>query len=1087
MRIDRMKTFTLVVACFGILASATYAHAANFTIGGTVSGLNTGTSVTLLDNGTDSLKVSANGTFTFATALPTGAKYKVTVGTQPTGETCTVTGGAGTVGTKNVTTVKVVCATTKTFTIGGTVSGLNTGTSVTLLDNGSDSLTVAANGTFTFKTPLPTGAAYKVTVGTQPTGETCTVTGGSGKVGTKNVTTVKVACAKPKTFTIGGTLSGLSTGASVTLLDNGADSLTLAANGTFKFKTPLPTGATYNATVGTQPTGETCTVTGGSGTVGTKSVTTIKVVCTTNKTFTIGGAVSGLNTGASVTLLDNVTDSLTVSANGNFTFAKALPTGATYSVTVGTQPTGETCTVTNGSGTVGTSNITNVKVACTTNTFTIGGAVSGLGSGLSVTLLDNGTDSLTVSSNSNFTFAKALPTGATYSVTVGTQPTGQTCTVTNGSGTVGTSNITNVAVTCTGNPTFTIGGTLSGLNSGTSVTLLDNGTDSLTRSANGTFTFAKALPSGTTYSVTVGTQPTGETCSVTNGSGTVGTSNITNVAVACSTPVGGAYWIPYSASPIPQANPPGKNGLFIIPSDKLNTSPAPTWVTTDNTRLLGIGTQITVKGGVGTYSPQVMMYADTNSSGTTSIFGLKLADTSSVPAPVQISNLVVPSTQQVCTIGSSSLTDLTTPTTLFVVIEVGTSTQCGAGTGTYEVVHYTDSSTTAPVVVSINTTEIQSVFQNGKLVGLLLYASGTKSLDLYADDTFTSPVQEITGLSGKNYVSGVLSVATLSTTGLFFQVTTSGAVNELYRIDGATLAASLIQSYGSGTIGTAPQDDTNLYYNIITLGTGNMTTETFNQVALTGGTPKLLYTTPAFVASSTTGIEGYQLIGSNDSVLAFEFYNDPFTNSTEDPTKATATLYTIPVGTTTTTPTQLANYTAGNQLPLVFLATPSGSGYPGDVLFETVQNATGTFPLYKYSFSAQSIPLNGGKAPAPIANSIYAPLAIISNTLSDSVWQATGITDTNGGYGGGTANVVNVSNLTDTPFTTTGGGNYVFPSGFIGSLFAISSNNIALGFFENAPAVIQGTGTLQEFGAAADLTQVFFLPISIQNTYVQPY
>ena len=134
-----------------------------------------------------------------------------------------------------------------------------------------------------------------------------------------------------------------------------------------------------------------------------------------------------------------------------------------------------------------------------------------------------------------------------------------------------------------------------------------------------------------------------------------------------------------------------------------------------------------------------------------------------------------------------------------------------------------------------------------------------------------------------------------------------------------------------------------------------------------------------------------------------------------------------------------------------------------------------------------SIPLNGGTAPPPIANSVYGALAIISNRLTDSVWQVTGITDTDGGFGGGTANLVNVSNLTDTPFTTTGGGDYVFATGFTGGLFAISSNNIALGFFINSPAVIQGTGTLQENGAAADLTIDFLYPVSLTNTYVLPY
>ena len=284
----------------------------------------------------------------------------------------------------------------------------------------------------------------------------------------------------------------------------------------------------------------------------------------------------------------------------------------------------------------------------------------------------------------------------------------------------------------------------------------------------------------------------------------------------------------------------------------------------------------------------------------------------------------------------------------------------------------------------------------------------------------------------------------------------------------------------------AVQDDNNLYYNGLTPGAANTFTATINQVALSGGTPKTLHTSSSFTSLAGSVIAGYQLVGSNDSVVAFEFYSDPYTNGLQDPTKATATIYSVPVGTTTITPTTLANYTAGNELPLLFVAAPSGAGYSGNVLFATIQHSTGTPPLVSVSYSAASIPLNGGAAPGPIANSVYAPLAVISNGLTDNVWQVTGITDRNGGYGGGTANLVNVSNLTDTPLTTTGGGNYVFAAGFEGLLFAISSNNIALGFLENSPAVPHGTA-LRESGAAVDLSKAFFYPVSITNTYVMPY
>jgi len=80
---------------------------------------------------------------------------------------------------------------------------------------------------------------------------------------------------------------------------------------------------------------------------------------------------------------------------------------------------------------------------------------------------------------------------------------------------------------------YTIGGTVSGLGAGLSVGLLNNGGDAITRNANGSFTFPTALASGAAYSVTVGTQPAGQTCTVTNGSGTVGSANVTNVTVSC--------------------------------------------------------------------------------------------------------------------------------------------------------------------------------------------------------------------------------------------------------------------------------------------------------------------------------------------------------------------------------------------------------------------------------------------------------------------------------------------------------------------------------------------------------------------------
>jgi len=80
-----------------------------------------------------------------------------------------------------------------TYSIGGNVSGL-TGNDLVLQNNGADDLPVAADGPFIFVTKLADAAAYAVTVSTQPTGQTCSVTDGSGTIATADVTNVAVTC-----------------------------------------------------------------------------------------------------------------------------------------------------------------------------------------------------------------------------------------------------------------------------------------------------------------------------------------------------------------------------------------------------------------------------------------------------------------------------------------------------------------------------------------------------------------------------------------------------------------------------------------------------------------------------------------------------------------------------------------------------------------------------------------------------------------------------------------------------------------------------------------------------------------------------
>lgn len=335
----------------------------SFTVGGVVLGL-AGTGLTLQNDGGDSLGVSANGAFTFASPVASGASFAVTVSTQPASpaQTCTVTNGTGRVGGEDVSTVVVLCS-TNTYTVGGTVAGL-VGT-IVLENNGTDFLSVSADGPFTFATALPSGGHFDVAVQAQPADpmETCTVSAaGAGTISGSNVSSVEVTCAM-KTFRLGGTVSGL-VGSGLVLQTGAGDVVVVSADGAFSFPTPVPSHSSYAVTVKAQPSSpsQTCTVQAGAGTVGSADINSVGVTCTTNR-YAVGGTITGL-VGATLVLQNNGTEVISVSASGAFVFPTTIVSGNSYSVTMQAQPTGQFCEVANGSGTVTSAAVASVAVTC---------------------------------------------------------------------------------------------------------------------------------------------------------------------------------------------------------------------------------------------------------------------------------------------------------------------------------------------------------------------------------------------------------------------------------------------------------------------------------------------------------------------------------------------------------------------------------------------------------------------------------------------------------------------------------------------------------------------------------------------------
>jgi len=249
----------------------------------------------------------------------------------------------------------------------------------------------------------------------------------------------------PVSYTIGGVITGLT--AAGLVLANGGDSVNVAASATgFTLPTAVAQGNSYAVTVQAQPTGLHCSVSGATGTIAGANVTSVAVACA-SVSHTLGGTISGLPSAGLV--LSNGTDTVSPAAGAqSFTFAVPVAQGGAYAVAVRTQPTGATCSVGSGSGTMGTSDVSAVQVTCSANAYHVSGTISGLtGSGL---ILANGTDIVSPASNAtSYMFANRVAFGGTYSVTVQQQPAGLSCAVAGSfPATMGAGDVTNADVTC---------------------------------------------------------------------------------------------------------------------------------------------------------------------------------------------------------------------------------------------------------------------------------------------------------------------------------------------------------------------------------------------------------------------------------------------------------------------------------------------------------------------------------------------------------------------------------------------------------------------------------------------------------------
>jgi hypothetical protein len=190
--------------------------------------------------------------------------------------------------------------------------------------------------------------------------------------------------------------------------------------------------------------------------------------CGGKQQFTVQGSITGLNNSGMV--LANAGEQLSVPSGATtFAFSKQISYGTDYNITIPKQPDHMTCQIGGATGSAGYNVAIQAVIACTQNTYTLGGQYSGLtpaadGTARTVTLINGSTGGTAVLSSGvaattaaptstlapsgEFTLTGLVPDGQAYGVTVVPPTNGLTCSLTNGTGVMHDANVTNMVLTC---------------------------------------------------------------------------------------------------------------------------------------------------------------------------------------------------------------------------------------------------------------------------------------------------------------------------------------------------------------------------------------------------------------------------------------------------------------------------------------------------------------------------------------------------------------------------------------------------------------------------------------------------------------
>ena len=531
-----------------------------FTVGGTVSGLGSGKSLTLQNivmpgpalasipgatfpalpnSGVESKTISANSSFTFSNKVPDQFSGTVSVQTQPVGQRCAVIPTSYIVAGSNVNTLSVTCIDMPKVT--AVVTG-NTGT-VTLSNTsntGVEQCSVAAGGGSCVFQPQESGSSYDLEIVNQPISQICTPS--IPHSGTLNSdVTVAVTCVT-KQFRASGFVTG-NTGP-VTLTNNGGSPQTISTGGGSYAFPKQDYGTTWNVVVSSAPAGQRCYVFNHTGTI-TLDYPNVNVNCTA--AYTVGGNVSGLAAGTTLKLVKTVTQArpsiFNTEAGVEISNVGAVNDNPGNPATMGWGFTlNNATTLTHLGAWIGGGIYGDINVGLWNSAGTLLSSATLAVNNFSALQVEGDFGYMPLAQNVNLLAGQQYTIGAFYNGGVVAAHSSVVSPI-NGLNYVSPS-LVNFAGNGLAMPTTDFSGTFTngffGPDLRFATPVLGNDSEEITIAANGAFTFPTMVADGDGYAVTLSAQPANQNCTVSNGSGNIAGANVSTVNVVCATNVSGS-------------------------------------------------------------------------------------------------------------------------------------------------------------------------------------------------------------------------------------------------------------------------------------------------------------------------------------------------------------------------------------------------------------------------------------------------------------------------------------------------------------------------------------------------------------------